>query len=462
MSMRPRALTALTRFGLAPRPGEIALIADDPVGFVKEQCMAPEAAMLTQPNLESRIALRQQYVGLDNELRRIRREARKSGVSLDRDAEQAARIERRQFAFAALNKEIAARFDHGVRTDSPFVERLVLFWSNHFAINRKSGLANATLMGNFEREAIRPYVLGYFEDMLAASTTHPAMLNYLDNTKNIGPNSTIGRRRNRKSVNENLARELLELHTLGAGGGYTQADVVALAETLTGWMGGFEGDGAGASFSERFHEFGPRTILGTNYPEEGAGQLEMVLADLAIHPSTARHIAAKFARHFVGDQASDTLIAELEDAFLVTGGDLRELALVLLESDEAWSGEPAKTVPPYDFMVGAMRATNAKLPDVRFISRTTMDLAQPIWQPPSPAGWPDDDGAFLGGDSLLERIDFCRLLASRFARVDRAQDLARALFGAALDPFVAEAVDRAEDQRQALVLVLMSPPFHRR
>jgi len=462
MMIRPRALTALTRFGLGPRPGEISEIAHDPLGYVYEQCRRPEAAMLTSFDLPDRAALREVYIELQGDLRETRRKAKAAGATeADQEANRAAIAARRDFARGVSDREVAARFTHGVRTDDPFVERLVLFWSDHFTVERDR-LPVRMLLGNFERDAIRPHVLGYFEDMLAAAVTHPAMLLYLDNTRSVGPNSAVGRRRGTTSVNENLAREVLELHTLGAGGGYTQDDVIALAETLTGWLGGFERQGNGAIFNERIHEFGPRTILGKTYEVEGPAQLEAVLPDLARHPSTARNVATKFAGHFVADGAPEALVDELTDAFLVTGGDLRELAMVLVESDHAWAGEPAKTVPPYDFMVAAIRATNSEIPPRPFISRSARDLAQHIWNPPSPAGWPDDDRAFLGGDALLERIDFCRQIARRFARVDRVQDLARDLFGDALDPFVAEAVDRAEDQQQALVLLLMSPAFHRR
>ncbi|MEO1103708.1 MAG: DUF1800 family protein, partial [Pseudomonadota bacterium] len=217
-----------------------------------------------------------------------------------------------------------------------------------------------------------------------------------------------------------------------------------------------------AIFQPRFHEFGPRTILGKTYKVEGAEQLEAVLPDLAAHPSTARNIAEKFARHFVSDKVSEALVAELTDAFLETGGDLRELALTLLESDHAWGGEPSKTVPPYEFMVASMRATQSRIPPPNFLLRTTGSLAQGLWNPPSPAGWPSADTAFLGGDSLLERVDYARQLAARFVNVDSVPRLAEDLFGEALDPFVMEAIERAEDKNQALVLLLMSPAFHRR
>ncbi len=460
--MRPRALTALTRFGLGPRPGDYDAIKADPVEYVRAQCFRPESALITA-DLGSTAQIGGTYRDMDETFKVTRKaEAAKGATDADRAEADRARSTRRDFIQASYLGEVEARFDHAVATNDPFIERLVLFWSDHFTIEIASSPVVRVLAGNFEREAIRPYVLGYFSDMLAAATTHPAMLIYLDNWRSVGPNSRIGRRRGTASVNENLARELLELHTLGVNGGYTQEDVIALAETLTGWTGGVSRGAGNSLFDMRRHETGPRTILGKTYQSRGQLQLQEVLPDLATHASTARHIATKMAKYFVSDNAPEALIEELTDTFMVTGGDLREMALVLVESDHGWAGEPSKTVPPYDFMVGAVRATNAEIDDPRRIVNAARALAQLVWGPPSPAGWPSEDDAFLGGDALLERIDFARELARRDAKIGRAQDLAKALMGDALDPFVAEAVDRAEDQQQALVLLLMSPVFHRR
>ena len=451
----------MTRFGLGPKPGDYAAIKSDPVEYVRAQCFRPESAMIS--GLGTLSELGGAYRDADDAFKRTRKaEAQKDASADVREEADMARQTRRELILSSYRGEAQARFEHGVGTDDPFIERLVLFWSDHFTVEADSSPVVRVLAGNFEREAIRPHVLGYFSDMLAAATTHPAMLVYLDNWRSVGPNSKIGRRRRTPSVNENLARELLELHTLGVTGGYTQQDVIALAETLTGWTGGVARGSGNVMFDDRRHEYGPRTILGKTYTSRGQQQLEEVLPDLASHPSTARHIATKMAQHFVSDSAPQALIDELTDAFLVTGGDLREMALVLVESEHAWAGNASKTVPPYDYMVGAVRATGARIEDPRRVLTAASALAQQIWSPPSPAGWPSDDNAFLGGDSLLERIDFARELARRYARVNRTQDLAQSLFGDALDPFVAEAVDRAEDQQQALVLLLMSPVFHRR
>lgn len=459
--MRSPALTAVTRFGLGPTPGEIERV-DDAQRYVARQCDDPSTALIR--GLPETAALREAFV----EKQRPYREAKKAVRLADEDEKDAAdalRNEtnraRRTLARGVELDEIAARYRQGVTTEAAFLERLVLFWSNHLAINRK-GFVMRFVAGAYEREAIRPHVLGNFADMLAVAITHPAMLVYLDNAKSIGPNSRIGRRKGAGQVNENLARELLELHTLGAGGGYTQADVNAMALTLSGWSGGFTHRRRNPVFDRRRHDFGPRTILGKTYREEGEEQLFTVLDDLAVHPSTAAHLAVKFARHFAGERASPALIEALRVSFEETGGDLAAFTRTLATHEDAWSPQAAKTVPPYDFVVAGGRATGQVDLDPVFVNDGAAELGQKIWEPPSPAGWPDDDKAFLGGDTLLERVDFARRFADRNGGDGDVRVLARRLLGDDLDPFVAEAVDRAEDRRQALVLLLMSPAFQRR
>ncbi|WP_157961648.1 DUF1800 domain-containing protein [Acuticoccus kandeliae] len=460
--MRTRELTALTRFGLGPRPGDIEAIAGDPVGYVEAQCERPGAAMITA-DLPGVDTIRETFVAIQIPVQEASRALRTDDATPE---EMAAREDAVRNRGATVQEgrraEVLARIEHGIATDDPFVERLVLFWSNHFSIEWKKQLPVRLLAGAFEREAIRPHVLGHFPDMLAAATTHPAMLIYLDNHRSIGPNSRAGQRRGNTAINENLARELLELHTLGVDGGYTQTDVIALAHTLTGWNGGFLARREVPVFERRWHEPGPRTILGKTYDTAPDEELIAVLDDLAAHPATARHVARKFARHFVGDDAPDTLIAALEDSFRVTGGDLRELARTLVRSDVAWDTPPVKTVLPYDFMVASGRALGVKALPAPFVLRAANALSQEVWGAPSPAGWPDDDRAFLGGDSMLERMDFVLEVARRHAMIRDVPELAVALFGDDLDPFVAEAVTRAEDPSQAIVLLLMSPAFQRR
>src|ERR1700744_4124152 len=220
-----------------------------------------------------------------------------------------------------------------------FAPRVAVFWSNHFCISaNKGGLARMGA-GSFEREAIRPHVFGRFAEMLMAVEQHPAMLFFLDNQQSLGPDSRAGQNRKR-GLNENLAREIMELHTLGVGGGYTQDDVTSLARIITGWtFAGRQGQlGTPGTFvfNANAHEPGAQLLLGKTYEDNGVAQGEAALADIARHPSTAKFIATKFARHFVADDPPPALVARLQEVFRKSDGDLKALATALVDSDEAW------------------------------------------------------------------------------------------------------------------------------
>ena len=248
-----------------------------------------------------------------------------------------------------LRADALARFQRAARAEVGFAERLVHFWSNHFCISAAKGPLVRVAAGCFEREAIRPHVLGRFGAMLQAVESHPAMLAYLDNALSFGPNSPAGRNRNR-GLNENLAREILELHTLGVDGGYTQADVTALARIITGWtFSGREGrlgEPGTFVFFPNGHEPGDHTLLGKAYAAGGVKQGEAALADLARRPATARHIAGKLARHFVADEPPPSLVDRLAKVFRETDGDLKAVAIALVDSDEAWTTPLAKMRTP--------------------------------------------------------------------------------------------------------------------
>ena len=264
----------------------------------------------------------------------------------------------------------------------------MLFWSNHFCVSAAKGNVR-TLAGGFEREAIRPHVLGRFADMLLAVEQHPAMLIFLDNQVSIGPNSKAGRNRTR-GLNENLARETLELHTLAWTGGYTQDDVTNLARLYTGWTVGqpnLERSEPGKFFfAEPRHEPGQFTLLGKRYGNEGRQSAEKAMLDLARHPSTATNIATRLARHFVSETPPPAARqAALEKTFRDTDGDLGAVTKTLITAPESWDTPPAKIVPPYDFTISLVRGLNlpTKPPEV---VRLAALLGQPVWQVPSPEG----------------------------------------------------------------------------
>jgi uncharacterized protein (DUF1800 family) len=361
---------------------------------------------------------------------------------------------------ALFQAEANAKLRRLLSGEADFIERLVLFWSNHFAVSAAPGGRMIAFVGPFEREAIRPHVTGRFAEMLHASTRHAGMLAYLDNARSAGPNSPAGRRQGR-GLNENLAREVLELHTLGVDGGYTQADVTSFAAALTGWtVGGPGTPGAGRFvFAAPAHEPGPKTVLGKRYAEEGEAQARAVLDDLARHPSTARHVARKLAVHFVADDPPPGLVARLAETFRRTDGDLAAVTRALLTAPEAWAPARTKLRSPIEFLVAAQRTAGADMRTER-LTGMLANLGQPVFRPPSPQGFPDRSDAWLAPDAIKTRADFAIELGAGYTGDARA--LARAALGAALTDETSTAIRRAETPRQGLAILLMAPEFQRR
>ena len=354
-----------------------------------------------------------------------------------------------------------------------------MFWSNHFAISATKGGGVRVMAGAYEREAIRPHVLGRFADMLKAVEQHPAMLFFLDNTQSIGPMSQAGRNRNR-GLNENLAREILELHTLGVDGGYTQTDVTSFAKIITGWTttdqrmvvamqvkgkaGGRQAidlDPGQFAFVAQRHEPGEQTVLGKRYMDRGLDTGEEVLADLAKHPATARHIARKLAAYFVGQSPPPSLTARLEKTFRETDGNLAAVAKALASAPECWAEPPRKVVPPYDFTVSLMRAFGLQQRQVEAL-RVAAAIGEPLWQPPSPKGWPDDDDAWMGPSAVRERLRIAEKVAREIDKTADPRALADNLIGEGMSQPTRQAIARAETREQGLELLIMSPEFLRR
>jgi uncharacterized protein (DUF1800 family) len=289
------------------------------------------------------------------------------------------------------------------------------------------------------------------------------MLFFLDNQQSLGPDSRAGLNRNR-GLNENLAREILELHTLGVRTGYTQDDVIGFANVLTGWTLVPPGDnpehGGEFTFNPRLHEPGAQKVLGKSYEDETVEQGRAVLRDLAAHPATATHVATKLARYFIADTPPPALVERMTKTFLDTGGDLKEVARTMVRSDEAWAGPPAKLKRPSEWVVGMVRATGLTQSDpARFTGGQAL-LGEPLWRPPSPKGFPDDERAWIDGTG--RRLDVANNFAERVAgRVD-PQDVIETVLASLVSPEVKQAVGRAESRQQALVLLFMSAEFQRR
>jgi uncharacterized protein (DUF1800 family) len=319
--------------------------------------------------------------------------------------------------------------------------------------------------GSFEREAIRPHVFGRFADMLKAVEQHPAMLFFLDNQQSLGPNSRAGQNRHR-GLNENLAREIMELHTLGVGGGYTQDDVTSLARIITGWtFAGRQGQlGTPGSFvfNANAHEPGPQRLLGKIYENNGVAQGEAALADIARHPSTAKFIASKFVRHFVADDPPLMLMARMQGVFHNTDGDLKAMAIALVDSDEAWQAPQTKLRSPYEFLVatGRLLGRNPEDPG-RYLGGFNL-LGQPLWSPAGPNGFADTNAAWAAPEGMKLRLDISAQVASRLAGNIDPRDLLELAAADAASPETRRTVERAESRQQALALLLMSPEFQRR
>lgn len=357
---------------------------------------------------------------------------------------------------------VGARTTSALQTATPFVERLVHFWSNHFAVSVDK-LLIVGLAGSFEADAIRPHVLGRFEDLLLAAVRHPAMLLYLDQAQSTGPGSLVGSRG--RGLNENLAREILELHTLGVRSGYTQEDVKEFARALTGWT--LPGDGAttgGATFRfvPALHEPGTRTVLGKSYSDAGEAQARAVIHDLVASPATALHVARKLARHFVADDPPAALIQRLADTFARSGGDLKSVYRELIVSPDAWQAAEPKFKSPWDWSISSLRALGRRSMAPAPAANLMTQLGQPVWRPGSPAGYGDTAATWAAPDALMRRVEVAQRLAQEAGDATDARSLAPRVLPGALSETTATAIARADSGGTALALLLVSPEFLRR
>jgi uncharacterized protein (DUF1800 family) len=487
------AFVAFNRFSFGARggayAGDLARAASDPRGFLKAELMQPAIAHLDTPGLpQTKTALATLFAF--REQRRRERETMAEAKTSSKPAAPSPSMSEAQpspppsaaapgTAVAEaqpkppeqpppqklFRAEAMARFQRAVQAPVGFVERLVHFWSNHFCVSAAKGGFVRACAGSFEREAIRPHVLGRFADMLKTVERHPAMLFYLDNAQSFGPQSPAGQR-GRRGLNENLAREILELHTLGVNGGYTQGDVTALARIITGWtFAGREGrigEPGTFVFFPMAHEPGPHTVLGKTYPAGGVEQGEAVLADLARHPATAKHIATKLARHFVADAPPKGLIDHLATVFRNTDGDLKALAIALIDWDDAWSAPLAKMRTPEEFLLASMRAIDRVPEEPGAILGPLYTMGMPLWQPPGPNGWPDTEAAWASPEGMKLRLDVASAIASRVRDLVNPSELLETVAGEATSVETRQAVARAESRQQGLGLLLMSPEFQRR
>ena len=354
-----------------------------------------------------------------------------------------------------------ALVEHALSTSTPFRERLVWFWTNHFTVSTRAGRV-APVAVAFMQEAIRPHVTGRFSDMLLAVTRHPAMLMYLDNASSLGPDSVAGERTHR-GLNENLARECMELHTMGAESGYTQEDVTAFANLITGWSIDMAADPPGFRFRPRAHEPGPQTVLGRSFPggEEGGVAALRFFAD---HPATHRRLATKLVRHFVSDDPPSGAVRRIEGALRDTKGDLGAATAVLVGMHHAWTTPLAKFRPPQDYALAVLRAADlpeGNRPDGAAIAGLMGALGQPLFGAPLPNGWSDRAADWTGPEELMRRIDWAYAFSGRLGQADPAQ-LAERSLGPVVRPATLDAIAHAGSRREAMTLLLTAPEFQRR
>jgi uncharacterized protein (DUF1800 family) len=465
-----QAEIAVLRFGLGARPGELAGAADAR-GWLMAQLKGAVPLAGDTP-LAPCEQIFVEFLATREQSQEMKRESVAQGATADTAAPNPLRAA----YLPHYRSQVLARAQSAVLTTRPFAERLVHFWTNHFAVSADKG-AVVGIAGTLENEAIRPHVNGRFVDLLTAVEQHPAMLAFLDNQNSVGKDSELALRAARRvslnparefGINENLAREILELHTLGVNGGYTQADVTTFAQIITGWsIGGGKGRLAGGTpgqfyFRDKLHEPGPKRFLGKTYEDGGRRQGEAVLSDLAVHPATAHFLATKLVRHFIADDPPPAAVDRVARAFLKTGGDLPRVYAALLEAPESWDPEMRKFKTPQDFVFSTLRALSMSPQKPEEVVRTFELLGQRQYTPGSPAGWPDTSKSWDGSDALLRRVLWASRVAERYEQDADPKDLAQSCLGAYARPETVTAVRRASSASQGLALLLMSPEFQRR
>jgi uncharacterized protein (DUF1800 family) len=464
------AVIAANRFGLGARSSEIAGIGSNTRDWLVRQI----SGTVPVPAPISALPRSAAIIKLFDDLQLQRRDARKQPQDKGDLARRVVANIRQNLAPAYLG-QVAARYAVAITTEQSFRERLVHFWTNHFAVSADK-LQVIALAGTLENEAIRPHLTTTFAQMLLAVESHPAMILYLDNQASIGPNSSLAVRAARRAraqdrkldINENLAREILELHTLGVHGGYTQADVTSFARVLTGWsIGGYrgplaEGKPGTFEFRENMHEPGAQMLLGRRYAEDGAAQARAVLNDLAGHPATATHIATKLVRHFVSDDPPAAAIERVARVFRDTAGDLPSVHRAVIDLPQAWQTPLPKFKTPHEFVISTFRSLDFVPDKPQQIAASFQLLGQRPYAPGSPAGWPDTAAQWDGPDALLKRIEWATQVGERMRGKVKPVETATQSLGASLSERTRTAIARAESAAQGLTLLLASPEFMRR
>lgn len=443
---------AVNRFGYGARQSDRQQACSDPVQWLKSQ-LVPISFSDKLPDSND---IFNQFAQFKQRKKSLKSSSKNSSMG----KQFTARHWLQQFAASTVN--------HAIGSPHSVSWRLFDFFSNHFSVSANGRLMTG-LAPTLEREAIAPHLLGKFEDMLLAVEQHPAMLVYLNNERSVGPNSTLAkktakRRANKtKGLNENLAREILELHTLGVNGGYQQADVVELAKGISGWsVKNPDKEGQpGFVFRQYGHEPGSRQLMGIKYPANGLAQGQQMLKDLAAHPATARHLCFKLAQYFVTDQPSMTLLNKMTSQWHKTQGNIKQVMLTLFENQQDWIGGEQKFKTPRDFVISCYRLLAKQQVNGQALVKMLTELGQPPFNADSPSGFSNDSTDWLGGSALMARIDLTAVLVEKNQGVS-AKTLMNIAFGDDISEHTYRSVIRAESRQQSLMLLLMSPEFQRR
>ena len=406
------ALHALDRLGYGPRPGELAQVQSQGVDAWIEQQLHPESIAMPV-ELQQRLAqLPSLRLSAAELFRRYGPPARRAAGD-----DEAARKQVNQAAARVTEEAMQARLLRAIYSPAQLQEVMTDFWFNHFNVFRGKGLEGRIWLGAYERDAIRPYALGRFRDLLGATAKHPAMLYYLDNWQSTAPRTDLfGEVKG--GLNENYAREVMELHTLGVDGGYTQKDVTELARILTGWtylprLWLQDGDTPFA-FEPKRHDAGDKLFLGHHIGDDGQTEGEYALDLLAQSPATAHHIAYELAQYFVADQPPPALVERMAVRFQQTGGDIREMLRTLFHSPEFWAaadqGNKFKT--PYRYVVSALRASGTEVRNFRPLLSALEQLGQPLYGCQTPDGYKNTEATWLNPDAMVYRLNFATALGS--------------------------------------------------
>ncbi len=455
-----KANIAVNRFGYGARANELELAKSDPKQWIKSQLQA----ISFTDNLPDSNEILVEFANYQQQKKQQKKQQNKqltNQMSMENnDASSIPKVSK-LFARKALRDMSANSLQQAINSDHSVSWRLLDFFSNHFSVTA-NGRLMVGLAATLEREAIAPHLLGNFSDMLLAVEQHPAMLVYLNNEKSFGPNSRMAKK-HKKGLNENLAREIMELHTLGVDGGYNQQDVVELAKGITGWSvkKPTKDKGAGFVFRAYGHEPGTRTLLGKRYAPQGMNQGKKMLGDIAKHPATAKHICYKLAHHFVEETPSASLLNKMETTWHRTDGNIKQVMFSLFDADESWQPSAQKFKTPREFVISTYRGLAPKKLNSKVLLNVLTSLGQQPFNAGSPAGYSDEVDDWLGPNALMARIDWATMISGSRGRIN-SEKIMKLSLGSSVSELTYNAVLRAESRQMSLTLLLMSPEFQRR